>query len=171
MKIIIAGGGDHADFLIGLLKREGETIVAINSDRALCKRFASTHNIRTVWGDATKRYVLDSASINGFDVVIALMDNDADNFVLCQQARKFYNVKKDVCTVTNPENVSVYKRLGISAVINSTMIISEAVKAASSIEGLTKNLKDVEHELYPHGSAFGPGMSGVFEATNESSQV
>jgi trk system potassium uptake protein TrkA len=171
MKIIIAGGGDHADFLIGLLKREGETIVAINADRALCKRFASTHTIRTVLGDATKRYVLDSAGIDGFDVVIALMANDADNFVVCQQARRFYGVKKDVCSVNNPENVSVFKRLGISSVINSTMIISEAIKEASSIEGLTKNLRDVEDELYPHGSALGPGMSGVFKPTDETSPL
>ena len=58
MKIAIAGGKSHADFLIGSLKRERHRLVVINQDEGFCEYLASCHDIPIVCGDATKRLSL-----------------------------------------------------------------------------------------------------------------
>lgn len=157
MKIAIAGGKSHADFLIGSLKRERHRLVVINQDEGFCEYLASCHDIPIVCGDATKRYVLDGAEIEGFDVFVALASSDADNLVICQTVKRFYGVAKTVCTVNDPQNVAVFKRLGISIVLNETLIISEALKEASTVEALIENMVEVEREIYPAlGGDFGP---------------
>lgn len=148
MRIVVAGGKTHADFLIGLLKLDHHTVVAINEDRGYCSYLADRHDIHVVWGRPIKPYVLASADIEGFDVIIALMDNDADNLVACQTARSLFGVKKDVCTVTDPENVTTYRQLGVASVINATLMIAQALKEASCVEALTENLRDVEQDMY-----------------------
>lgn len=132
VKIVVAGGDDEADFLIGLLKAKGNTIVAINDDCAMCERLASVHDIRSVWGDPTKRYVLEGARIDGFDLIIALMEIDAEKLVACQMASRFFSIERSVCTVTDPENASIFKRFGIDHVISSVTIVSDAVEDAFS---------------------------------------
>ncbi len=167
MRILIAGGRSHADFLIGSLKRERHVVVAVNDDETYCEYLAACHDVAIVHGDPTKRYVLDMADIEGFDVAIALSSSDADNLVICQMAKRFYGIAKTVCTVTDPQNVAVFKRLGVPIVISEALIISEALKEASTVEALALNIEDVEREIYP---SFEGGFStGSFEAIDPAS--
>lgn len=150
MRIVVAGGKSHADYLIGSLKRERHEVVAINPDKTFCEYLATCHDVPIIYGDASKRYVLDLAEIDGFDVFVALMANDADNLVSCQTVRRFYGIKKTVCTVADPQNVAVFKRLGVPIVLNETLIISEALKQASTVEALVESIEDMEKEIYPN---------------------
>lgn len=148
MKIVIAGGRSRADFLIDSLKAKKHTIIAINDDLSYSEYLASRHNIPVVFGDATKRYVLDDADIEGFDVLIALTSSDADNLVVCQTAKRFYGVKKNVCCVTDPQNVEVFKRLGISTVISATFMVAQLIEEASTVQGLIDNIENAGDEPY-----------------------
>jgi len=140
MKIVIAGGRNKADFLIGMLLDKKHKLVVICDDEKYCEYLADTHDIPIVIGDPCKQYVLDEAHIKNFDVLIALKPDDADNLAICQMAKRIYNIKKNVCIVSNPKNVDVFKKLGVNTVISATYMIANRIEQASTIESLIKTL-------------------------------
>ena len=131
MRIVVAGGRSHTDYLAESLIEGGNDVVAVHADRAWCEHLSSRHDIPVVCGDATKRYVLDDADIEGFDLMIALAESDADNLVICHLAQRFFGIERQVCTVRNPRNVSVFKKLGISTAISATYQVAKLIEETS----------------------------------------
>lgn len=154
MRVVIAGGRSRTDYLVGSLIGDGHEVVVINNDRSWCEHLSSRHDAIVVCGDATKRYVLDDADIEGFDLVIALSDSDADNLVICHMAQRFYGIDHQVCTVYNPRNVVVFKKLGISSVISATYLLSRLIEETSfealgaARGGLRHAAEDVLHRAH-----------------------
>ena len=140
MKIVVAGGREEADFLIGSLLSKKNKVKVINEDKNYSKYLAEKHNISVLNGDSSKEYILEDADVFNYDVLIALTNNDADNFVTCQIAKKKFNVKKVVCTVTNPINVEVFEKLGINTVISSTYSVAKLLEQATTLENLVNTL-------------------------------
>lgn len=137
MRVCIAGGHSRTDYLVESLLENGEDVVVVNTDLAWCEHLSSRHSIPVVCGDATKRYVLDDADIEGFDVMIALSDSDADNLVICDMAQRFFDIDHQVCTAHNPRNVPVFKKLGVSSVISDSYIVAKLVEESSASLGET----------------------------------
>ncbi len=131
MRVVIAGGRSRTDFLVESLMEAHHDVVVVNGDRAWCEHLSSRHAVPVVCGDATKRYVLDDADIEGFDLVIALSDSDADNLVICQMAQRYFGIEHQVCTASDPRNVPVFKKLGISSVISATYLVSKLIEETS----------------------------------------
>lgn len=131
MRVVIAGGRSRTDFLVESLVVDGNEVVVINGDRTWCEHMSARHGVPVVCGDATKRYVLDDADIEGFDLVIALSDSDADNLVICQMAQRYFDIERQVCTVSDPRNVVVFKKLGVSSVISATYTVARLIEEAS----------------------------------------
>ncbi len=131
MRVVIAGGRSRTDFLVESLVDGSNEVVVINGDRTWCEHMSSRHGAPVVCGDATKRYVLDDADIEGSDLIIALSDSDADNLVICQMAQRYFDIERQVCTVSDPRNVVVFKKLGISSVISATYTVARLIEEAS----------------------------------------
>lgn len=140
MKIMVAGGREQADFLIGLLLQGGHKIMVINSDREYCEYLAQKYGIPIMAGDPCKGYILEEAEADKYEVVIALMAKDADNLSVCQRAKRIHGVKKTVCTVANPKNVEVFKILGVDTVISAAYMLAQLIEQASTVENLIKTL-------------------------------
>lgn len=139
MKIVVAGGRDEADFLIGLLLMGKHKLTAVNGDRDCCEHLASVHeNLTVIYGDPCREYVMEDAGIRGFDVVIALQEKDADNLEICQMAKRLFAVKKTVCTVRNPKNVEIFELLGVDRAISVTCLLAHFIEQASIAEDLVK---------------------------------
>ena len=131
MRVVIAGGRSRTDFLVDSLVLGGNEVVVVNADRAWCEYLSDRHNVPVICGDATKRYVLDDADIEGFDLVIALSDSDADNLVICHLAQRYFGIERQVCTAYNPRNVAVFKKLGITSVVSATYLLSKYIEETS----------------------------------------
>ena len=131
MRICVAGSGIQADFLI-----------AVCDERMQAEHLSEKYDIPVVFGDPTKQYVLDDADMDGFDVLIAITKSDADNLVICQSAQRFYGVRKRVCTVSNPRNVEVFNKLGVSVAISATYLIASLIERASTAETLNDALEN-----------------------------
>ena len=131
MRVVIAGGRSRTDYLIDSLIEGGSEVVVVNADRAWCEYLSAHHDVPVICGDATKRYVLDDADIEGFDLIIALSDSDADNLVICQMAQHYFGIERQVCTAYNPRNVPVFKKLGITSVISATYLLSKLIEETS----------------------------------------
>ena len=139
MKIVVAGGRDEADFLIGLLLMGKHKIIAINGDMGYCEHLAASYNAASViYGDPCKEYVMDEAGVKGYDILIALREKDADNLEICQMAKRLFAIKKTVCTVRNPKNVEIFEMLGVDRAISATYMLAHYIEQASVIEDLVR---------------------------------
>ncbi len=145
MKIIVAGGRSKADFLIGSLLEKRHEVTVINDEETYCRYLSEKYNIPVVVGNPCKQYVLEEAEIDHADILIALRPNDPDNLAICQTAKKIFHVKRVVATVSNPRNVSVFKKLGVNTAISATYTIAKIIEQASTIENLVNSLS-IEHE-------------------------
>jgi trk system potassium uptake protein len=140
MKIIIAGGHVEADFVIGEFKRLNHQITIINSDINYATMLSKKYNLPVFAGDPSKIYVLEDAQIQHADVFIALSENDTDNYVMSLSAKRLFDVKKVITIVRNPQNVKIYKTLGIDSVINATNLLVQSIQNESAFEQLSKTI-------------------------------
>ena len=140
MRIIIVGGRTKADFLIRSLLAKKHTLVVINDNQQYCTYLAQTHGIPVVYGDPCKRYVLDEAEIDHFDLLIALGPVDADNLAICQTAKRIYHISKVVSVVSNPKNVEVFRKLGVNSAISATYMIANYIEQTSTVESIVNTL-------------------------------
>ncbi|AUD64766.1 hypothetical protein BK011_03390 [Tenericutes bacterium MZ-XQ] len=147
MKIVIAGGKHEADFIVSKLKKEHHQLIVINQDRDFATYISANNNIDVFPGDPTKAYTLSDAEAQNADVLLALSDNDTDNYITCITAKKLFNIKKTVAKVKNPKNVELFKRLGIDSVISSTYLLAQTILNESSVENIIKTLSIEDEKI------------------------
>lgn len=140
MKIAIAGGKNTAEYIIKNFKSSKNELVVINNDRNESEQLAMRNNIPVFYGDPSRKYALEQAHIKGFDIFISVCDKDENNFVACLLAKKVFEVKKCICIVSNPNNIDVFKNLGIDSVISSTQLLISSITSESSLETLIKTM-------------------------------
>lgn len=94
MRIIIAGGDKEADFVIREFRKSNNHLVIINSSERVARELSSSNGVEVKLVDPTKIYAYEEAEIEGFDLIISLLEKDEDNFVACSIAKKIFGVKK-----------------------------------------------------------------------------
>lgn len=129
MRAVLTGGNSRIDYLLHALIANHVAVAVVNPDKALCERLAARYDMTVVNGSPTDRPVLEDADIQGFDIVIALSDDDAENLVTCQLAKRYFSIEHQICVVNNPANVAVFRKLGIDTVIDSTSLLASAIEA------------------------------------------
>ena len=140
MRIVIANGNHEADYIIKMFKDKSNEIIVINSDPHVCDYLSSENQIQVYHGDPSKDFILADANVDDADVFLALSTNDIDNYIACLIAKKQFNVKKCICTVINPKNVNIFKKLGVEIVISSTHLLAQSIKNESVLQNMVKTL-------------------------------
>lgn len=140
MNVIVANGNLEASYIIDMFKGRGNTLTVINSSREVANSLNKKHHVAVIVGDPWKYSLLEEADIYDHDVFISLCDKDTDNYACCVLAKKVFNVKKCICTVKNPANVELYKKLGIDSVISSTYLLAQNVKNETNADSLVRSL-------------------------------
>jgi trk system potassium uptake protein TrkA len=134
MKILIANGTHEADFMIKKFKKDKHKLIVINPNKEFGQYISSNNKVPVICADPTKAYTFDDANANQADVLIALSENDIDNYATCVIAKKLFNIKRTVSVVRNPKRVDLFKQLGVDSVINSTYLLGESIKNESIID-------------------------------------
>ncbi len=140
MKILIVGGRKEADYVIRSFAKDHNKIVVINGDSSEAKLLAEQNGVDVILSEPTKLFSLEIADVLNFDLVIALLDRDDDNFVVCQMAKKIFHIRKAICTVQNPDNVALFTQLGIDSPISASYLLTERIRGESDVESLIKTL-------------------------------
>lgn len=135
MIVVIANGNLEAAYVIDSFKEDRHNkIIVINSDRTIAEYLRSHKHVDVYVGSPWRSYALEEAGVYDADLFVSLSDNDTDNYVSCILAKKVFNVRKCICLVKNPDNVEIYKQLGIDSVISSTYLLSQNIRT-ESLEG------------------------------------
>ncbi|MFQ5761673.1 MAG: potassium channel family protein [Candidatus Bathyarchaeia archaeon] len=116
MRIIIVGAGSIGRYLAELLIDEGNQVVVIDKDEALCKDLASEIDALVIHGDITRLETFTDAEIGKADVVIAVTPKDEVN-LLASLFAKEQGVPREVARVSDPNLIEVFERLGIEKAI------------------------------------------------------
>ena len=140
MKIVIAGGTHEAEYIVHMFHKRGNKLVVINPSKDEASLLLERESVRVYVGDPWKGHVLEEADAEDADLFISLCDRDTDNYVTCQNAKKRFGAKRCICVVNNPNNVELYKRLGVDSVISSTYLLGNSVQNESSVEDIIRSV-------------------------------
>jgi len=123
MYIIVVGGGEVGYHLSKVLLTDGHEVLILEQDAARCERLTEELGSIVYRGDGCEASTLDSVGTGRADMLVAVTDGDEDNLVACQVAKHKFNVPRTIARITNPNNETIFKLLGIDATVSSTNVI------------------------------------------------
>src|SRR3972149_1248164 len=123
MYIIVVGGGKVGYYLAKTLLSEGHEVLVVEKERRKSERIAEELGSIVLRGDGCEASTLAEVGTNRADVVVAVTGDDEDNLVICQRAKRKFNVPRAIARINNPKNEHIFKLLGIDATVSSTELI------------------------------------------------
>jgi trk system potassium uptake protein TrkA len=133
MKVLIVGEGKTLYFLCRKFTAKGYDVIIVNRDREECIQLARQLKATVVCGDGSDPRILRDAGAMDSDVVLAITPDDQDNLVICQLASLQYGVPRTVALANDPDNATVFEKLGVSA-FSTTHIIGSLIEQRASLE-------------------------------------
>ena len=145
MYVIIVGGGKVGYYLTKTLVNEGSNeILLIEKNPKKVATYGERFGSVVLEGDGAESGTLEMAGAARADVVIAVTGDDEDNLVICQTAKKMFNVPRTIARVNNPKNEDIFKRLGIDVTVSQTNVILSIIEQEIPERGLV-HLMTLKH--------------------------
>jgi trk system potassium uptake protein TrkA len=139
--IIVGGGGKVGFYLARELINQGHEVLVIERDGRRCEQIANELGNVVQKGNADEASVLADAGGNRADVVVAVTGDDEDNLVICQVAKRRFDVPRTVARINNPKNESIFRLLGIDATVSSTDLILSVIEQEIPSQALVPLLR------------------------------
>ncbi|MGE5554397.1 MAG: potassium channel family protein [Betaproteobacteria bacterium] len=128
MFVVVVGGGKVGYYLTKTLLSRGHEVTVIEKVPELCERIVNDMGIRAINGDGTDPAILAGADTDRADVIAAVAGHDEENLVVCQVAKKNFQVPRAVARINNPKNERIFTMLGVDAAISGTAILARAIE-------------------------------------------
>jgi trk system potassium uptake protein len=162
MFIVVAGAGKVGYHLARALIADHEVLV-IELDPARVSFVAEELGEEVVMhGDACDAATMERAGMERADLVVAVTGDDEDNLTFCQISKAKFSVPRAVARINNPQNESLFKRLGIDATVSATALIMAHIEQELPWQGLiplltlqARGLEIVEIKVPPEAAAAG----------------
>jgi len=152
MYIIVVGVGRLGYYLTKALLEEGHEVLGIEKNATVCETVTDELGSVCVRGDGCETA----------DMFIAVTGDDEDNLVSCQVAKHKFNVPFTIARIRNPNNETIFKKLGIDVTVSSTNIILEYIEKEVPTHPLThllgiedKGLEIVDIKIPPDSTTVG----------------
>lgn len=168
MYVIVAGGGKVGHYLTRALKAAGHEVLVVEKDRTRADYLAEELGEVVAKGDACEVRTMNEIGMERADVVVAVTGDDEDNLVICQLAKRRFQVPRAITRVNNPQNEDIFQRLGIDTTVSSTKIIfnlieqqietDEVIPLAALQRG---NIELVEIDLGPNSPVLGKRIAYI----------
>ncbi|MSQ22254.1 MAG: TrkA family potassium uptake protein [Dehalococcoidia bacterium] len=123
MYIIIVGCGKVGYHVAQALLSAGHEVLAIEQDSQKYAAIVDALGSVVISGDGAEAAVLEEAGAGRADAVIAVTGQDDDNLMACQVAKLRFKVAKTIALVNNPENESLFRKLGVDVTVSQTSMI------------------------------------------------
>ncbi|MEO8288563.1 MAG: TrkA family potassium uptake protein [Chloroflexota bacterium] len=144
MYILIVGGGKVGYYLTKTLVNEGYEVLLIEKNPKKVAVYGERFGSVVVEGDGAELGTLEAAGAARADVVVAVTGDDEDNLVVCQTAKKLFNVPRTIARVNNPKNEEIFKKLGIDVTVSSTNLLLSIIEQEIPERGLV-HLMTLKH--------------------------
>ena len=137
MYIIVVGGGRLGYYLLKGLLNEGHEVLLLEKDARICRNIIEEMGSVCYRGDGCEAATLAEVGTSRADMMVAVTGDDEDNLVACQVAKHKYNVPRTIARIRNPQNETLFKKLGIDVTVSTTDIILEAIEREVPTHPLT----------------------------------
>ena len=137
MYIIVVGGGRLGYYLLKGLLNEGHEVLLLEKDARICRNIIEEMGSVCYRGDGCEAATLAEVGTSRADMMVAVTGDDEDNLVACQVAKHKYNVPRTIARIRNPQNETLFKKLGIDVTVSATNIILEAIEREVPTHPLT----------------------------------
>ena len=128
MFVLVIGGGKVGYYLTKELIDSGHEVVLMEKDRARADQIADEIGSIVIPHDGCEGSYLKEAGANRADIVAAVTGDDEDNLVICQMAKRKFNVKRVIARINNPKNEVTFQMLGIDETVSSTKLIYSLIE-------------------------------------------
>ncbi|HLI90564.1 MAG TPA: TrkA family potassium uptake protein [Ktedonobacteraceae bacterium] len=129
MYIIIGGGGEVGYYLARNLLNRGHEVLLLEKDGARVKSLSEELGQSILKGDACEARTMEEAGAQRADVIIAVTGEDEDNLVICQMAKKRFNVGRTIARLNNPKHEELFQKLGIDVTVSPTKAILSLIES------------------------------------------
>ena len=126
MHILLIGCGRSGRRLAELLSESGYDLVLLDKDKNKLDELSDLNAI-SVNGYPLDTSVLETAGIEQASAVIAIDDNENLNIMICQIAKKIYNVKECIARTYTPENEAFVEYLGLKSICSTELTVGLAL--------------------------------------------
>lgn len=144
MNVIVVGGGKVGFYLVRTLLEHGHHVSLIEKDAERCRQLAEEYPILVIQGDGTNPGDLADAGADRADVLASVTGKDEENLLVCQIAKRRFDVTRTIARVNNPKNQEVFRQLGINLAVSGTGIIAELIEREMAL-GKIRTLLTFHH--------------------------
>ncbi|MBE9566976.1 MAG: TrkA family potassium uptake protein [Proteobacteria bacterium] len=123
MYVIVVGAGKVGYYLTRTLNAEGHEVILVENRVSRVAALASEFGEAVVNGDGCEVRVMQDIGMNRADCVVAVTGHDEDNLIICQVAKREFQVPRQIARVNNPKNEPLFHLLGVEETVASTRII------------------------------------------------
>jgi len=128
MYIVIVGGGKVGYNLAKLLLAEGHEVLLIEKDKSKIGPLSNEFGESFLEGNGSRVHVLREGGVNRAQVLVATTGEDEENMVICQIAKAVFKCPRTIARVNDPNNESLFSRLGVNATVSSTRLIDSLIE-------------------------------------------
>jgi trk system potassium uptake protein TrkA len=144
VNVIVVGGGKVGFYLIRTLLEHKHHVAVIEKDADRCQVLAEEYPVLVINGDGTNPSDLADAGIDHADVLASVTGKDEENLLVCQIAKREFDIKRCIARVNNPKNREVFRQLGINLTVSGTGIIADLVEREMAV-GKIRTLLTFHH--------------------------
>ncbi|MFL5721158.1 MAG: potassium channel family protein, partial [Chloroflexota bacterium] len=128
MFVLVVGGGKVGYYLAKELIESGHEVALMEKDASRARQIADEIGSIVIPHDGCEGKYLGEAGCNRADVVAAVTGDDEDNLVICQVARKRFNVPRAIARINNPKNEAIFHQLGITETVIGTAVLYHMIE-------------------------------------------
>jgi len=152
MRVLIAGAGRGGLSVAIHLRTTGHDVTIVDLDPRVAKVAFERHGFVVITGDATDPELLQEAEVSRADVVVAMLERDADTLAVAVLAR-LAGAQRVMVRMRNPQYRAIYLKAGVHRIISEVEIFVGGIATA------------IEHDGVKHSMILGGGSSVAFELT------
>ena len=128
--------------------KKGYSVIAINKNYGDCEKLAEINKLNVIYGDGSKRFILEDANAQDCKIAIALTESDEVNLVICEMCKQFFNVKKTVSLLNDPSKTKFFYQMGIDRVVCALNMITNIMEEQAVMDEMTNMIPIDEGRIH-----------------------
>ena len=128
--------------------KKGYRGTVINKDYEDREKLAEVNKLNVIYGDGSKKFILEDAVAENCQVAIALTDSDEINLVICEMCKQFFHVKKTVALLNDPSKTDFFYQMGIDRVVCALNMITNIMEEQAIMDEMTKMIPVDEERIH-----------------------
>ena len=154
MNIIICGAGRVGFTIAKQLSEQGHSITVIDPSSEDIQKIDDALDVKAIVGKGSYPSILEKASAQEADMIIAVTRNDEINMVICQIAFSIFKIPKKIARIRsqdylNPKFTTVYNKenLPIDVIISPEIEIAKSIQRKLEAPGALDSVPFAENKI------------------------